>query len=151
MIMGTRNNALCLSILLLAITVTVQVWAGPSIQTSVKTILASQGKPFIDPQLLELVQELQSVFRYSSYELLSQDSLNLKLDRPGRVSLPGGRVLKITPKGIAGNRATLKLEILKRNRQVFNTVIKLRNGSSITVGGPKHRKGYLLFNISISF
>ena len=130
---------------------TTQGFAGPAIQTEVRTILASQGKPFIDPQLRGLVRELQSLFRYSSYELLSRKNLNLQLDKSGSVSLPGSRALKITPKGISGERATLNLEILKSNRQIFSTVIKLRNGSSITVGGPKHKNGYLLFNISISF
>ena len=149
--MRIRNIVLYLLILFFVSIAATEGWAGPPIQTKVRTILASQGKRSIDPQLRGLVQELQSIFRYSSYKLLSQDSLNLQLNKSGRVSLPGGRVLKITPKGISGNRATLNLEILKNNRQVFNTVIKLRNGSSITVGGPKHKNGYLLFNISISF
>jgi len=59
--------------------------------------------------------------------------------------------MKITPKGVSGNRATLKLEIFKKNRKIFQTVVQLRNKSSITVGGPKYRDGNLLFNIFNSF
>jgi len=125
--------------------------AGPVIDIRVKTILASQEGGGADPGLRSLTKDLQSVLRYSSYKVLGQNSLSLKLNEPGTVSLPGGRVLHITPQAISDGRATLKLEIYSGNRQTFQTVIKLRNNSSLTVGGPKHRGGSLLFNIYNSF
>ena len=126
-------------------------WAGPPIRINVKTILASQEAGGIDPNLRNLAKDLQSVFRYSSYELIGQNSLRLSLDKPGNVSLPGKRKMLITAEGISGGRATLKLEIYRGKRKNFQTVIRLRNKSSVTVGGPKFRNGYLLFNIYSSF
>jgi hypothetical protein len=73
------------------------------------------------------------------------------MNRSERISLPGGRMMSITLKGISGRRATLQLEIYKRKRQIFQTIIQLRNRSSVTVGGPEYRGGYLLFNIYNSF
>ncbi len=128
-----------------------QVWAGPIIHINIKTLLASQNAGPSSPQIKSLIQEYRTVLRYSSYKLLSQNRLNLKLNESGRVSLPGNRIMKITPKGITGNRASLKLEIYKKNRKIFQTVVQLRNRSSITVGGPKYRGGNLLFNIFNSF
>ena len=112
---------------------------------------SSQQAGSVDPHLQGLTRELQSVFRYASYTLLSEKSTTLKLKNAGSVSLPGGRVMRITPQGLSGNRVTLKLEIHKGKRQIFQTVIQLLNKSSLTVGGPKHKGGYLLFNISASF
>ena len=129
----------------------IESWAGPVIHIKVKTILASQESGGIDPSLRGLTQSFQPVFRYSSYQLLSQNRLDLDMNVPGSVSLPGNRVMKITPKAISGDRATLDLAIYARKRQIFQTVIKLLNKSSVTVGGPKHRGGYLLFNIFSSF
>jgi hypothetical protein len=116
-----------------------------------RTVLASNQGDYLDPGLGPLVEELRSVFRYSSYRLLGQNRLTLGLNETGTVPLPGKRVLRITPNGIAGNRAEMQLSILKNRRQIFNTVVQLRNGASVTVGGPKHKGGYLLFNIFASF
>ncbi len=117
----------------------------------VKTVLASQDSKFADPRLSALISELESVFRYSSYRLLSQDTMSLGMGKSGTASLPEGRMLKITPIRIQGNRVELQLAISQKNRQIFQTVIQLLNRGTITVGGPKYRGGYLLFNISNSF
>ena len=116
-----------------------------------KIVLASQDEEYIDPALSDLAKELQSVFRYSSYRLLGQDSMSLTMDQTGTASLPGGRSLKITPLETKGDRVTLRLEIIKDGRQIFQTNARLLNRSSITVGGPKYQGGYLLFNIFGSF
>jgi hypothetical protein len=116
-----------------------------------RTILASQGPEYLDPRLSSLLEELRSVFRYSSYRLLSEDSTNLGMGETCEVSLPGKRILKITPVQVTGDRVKLQLVILKKKKEIFQTVVKLRNKSSLTVGGPEYEDGYLLFNISTSF
>lgn len=121
------------------------------IDTTVKTVLASNGGNRIDPRLKSLTRELQSVFRYSSYELIAENRLKQKMNETGKVGLPGGRVLQITPMNINNNRLQMTLSILKGGSRIFNTVVQLRNGGSITVGGPEHQNGFLLFNISSSF
>ena len=125
--------------------------AAQPIDIVAKTVLASNEGEYLDPGLGPLVGELRSVFRYSSYRLLSRERLSLNLKQPGTVSLPGGHTLQIIPNGIAGNRVELQLSLTKGGRRVFNTVVQLRNRASVTVGGPKHRGGYLLFNIFASF
>lgn len=128
-----------------------QVWAVRPIHINIKTLLASQNAGPSSPRIKGLAQEYRSVLRYSSYKLLRQNRLNLHINESGRVPLPGNRIMIITPKGITGNRASLKLEIYRKKRNIFQTVIRLRNKSSITVGGPKYRGGNLLFNIFNSF
>lgn len=127
------------------------VRASEKVDVSVRTVLASQGSPFIDPELSGLVKELQSLFRYSAYRLLSKDRLSLNTLETGIVSLPGQRILRVTPTNIQGKRVELQLVILKKDKQIFETVIQLLNNGSIIVGGPKHQDGSLLFNISASF
>ena len=127
------------------------LFAAPDIGIRVKTILASQDSAYVDPQLKNLVGELKSVFRYTSYRLLSENRLRLQITQTGTVALPGNRILRITPTGIRGKRAELNLVILKNNRQIFQTSIQLLNRKSITIGGPRHKKGILLLNIFNSF
>lgn len=125
--------------------------ANQDVDIVVKTILASQGAEYLDPRLSDLVEELQSVFKYSSYRLLSEDSSNLGMGETREVSLPGKRTLKITPVQVTGDRIELQLGILKKEKNIFQTVVKLLNKSSLTVGGPEYEDGYLLFNVSASF
>jgi len=127
------------------------VWAKGNIAIDVKTVLASQESEYLDPRLSSLTKELQSIFRYSSYRLLSEDHVGLTMKETGTASLPGNRVLKITPMQVVEGRIELKLVILKKKKEIFQTIIKLLNHRSLTVGGPKHQDGVLLFNISASF
>jgi hypothetical protein len=138
-----------LSFLLALVSGTVS--AAPVMTVSVKTILATQDQPHLDSRLGDLIKELQSVFRYTAYRLLSSDQLRLGLNQTGSVPLPGKRTLKITPLRVKGNRAELRLEINKGRQNIFNTVVQLLNRASLTIGGPKHANGVLLFNISNSF
>jgi hypothetical protein len=125
--------------------------AAETVNIDLKTVLASNESDKIDPQIADLAQELQSVFRYSSYRLINHNKMALKPGQTGEAPLPGNRVITITVVQVDGNRANLKLRILKDNRQIFETVAELLNNRSLTVGGPKHQNGYLLFNITSSF
>jgi hypothetical protein len=149
--MTHKNLPVLFVLLIVACLLAVPVQAKQNVGVVVKTILASQGSEYLDPRLSSLVEELRSVFKYSSYRLLSEDSTNLGMGETCDVSLPGKKTLKITPVQVIGNRVELKLVILKKKQNIFQTVVKLRNKSSLTVGGPEYEDGYLLFNILASF
>lgn len=125
--------------------------AGNDINITVKTILASEKGNSVDPRLKGLVKELQSVFRYSSYDFLGEKGLRISLNKKGIVSLPGKRVMNIVARGIEGSRVVLEIEILENKNRIFQTVTKLNNNKSFTMGGPKYKEGNLLFNIFASF
>lgn len=125
--------------------------AASQVDISVKTILALQKQGAIDPSLKPHIRELSSVFRYGSYRLISAKNLRISIGNTGTVSLPGKRTLFITPKRLQGERAELLLKMNKNKKTVFRTRIQLLNNSSIIVGGPKYKKGDLIFKISNSF
>ena len=123
----------------------------PAVKIVVRTVLASQDSTSVDPRISALTRKLQSVFRYSSYRLISEENMHLRIGETGTVSLPGDRRLKITPLRVTGNRAELQLLIFKKESQIIKTRIQVLNHGSITVGGPVHKGGFLLFDISNSF
>lgn len=141
----------CTVFVSMLITQTGEVRAGTTIDLNIKTILASQKPGRDDPNLKRFTNRVKGVFSYSSYKLLSRDNLKLNQKSSGRISLPGNRSMKITSKGISGNRVTLQVEIFKNRKQIFQTVVHLLNDSEVTVGGPKHEDGNLLINIFASF
>ena len=125
--------------------------ASDGINIMVKTILASNQSEQVDAQCKPFIKDLQPVFRYSSYKCLRESEMILNMGNTGKAPLPGSRMMHITPIEQKGDRVKLRLEIFKKDKQVFQTVVQLLNGGTLTVGGPNHDDGVLLFNISGSF
>ena len=140
-------------VLILAVLILIPASArsGQNINITVKSILASEKGGSVDPKLKGIVSELQSVFKYSSYEFLGEKGLNISLNSKSTVTLPGQRVMNLFAKGIEGDRVVLEIEILNNNSRIVQTVLKLSNKKSVTIGGQEYRGGYLLFNIFASF
>lgn len=122
--------------------------AGNAARTNVRVIHASQGQNFIDSELKDLAEELGSVFKYTSYRLIKSKTMTLSNNQQGVVNLPDKRSLIVTPIKIGGKKIKYQINILKSGDQIFGTQILLKNQRSITIGGPKFKNGYLLFNIS---
>lgn len=122
--------------------------AEDTVKTHVRVIHASQGQNHIDPDLKDLAKELGSVFKYTSYKLISTKNMNLRNNQKGIVNLPGKRSLIVTPIKIGKEKIKYQIDIFKSGKQIFKTQILLNNKRSITIGGPKFKQGYLLFNIS---
>ncbi|MBF0376447.1 MAG: hypothetical protein HQK72_03085 [Desulfamplus sp.] len=127
-------------------------YAGDSVVSNIKVILASSEAPLdspkIDPTLKDISNQLQSVFKYTSYQLIDSHNMSIAYNTTGIVSLPDERTLEIVPGGMSGDRIKFTIRILKKNSPIFTTQILLKNGSSVTIGGPDYNNGYLLFNIS---
>lgn len=119
-----------------------------TVATHVKVIHASTGSNHIDPGLEEIVAQLRSVFTYTSYRLLSEKKLTLNFKQEGRVTLPGNRILVLTPVDLNKKKINYQIVILKNEKPIFKTQVLLQNNKSITIGGPKFEKGVLIFNIS---
>lgn len=137
-----------LSVLCFSMISQTDAMAAGTVVSRVRVIHASSGPFQVDPRLRDLEPELRSVFRYTSYRLLNEQAMNLGQNQTGRVSIPGGRVLELTPAGVVNGRIKYRISILKNRSRVFGTEILLLNGSSLTIGGPAFQNGFLLFNIS---
>ena len=118
------------------------------VKTRVRVIHAADGNHHIDAGLKDLATELGSVFRYTSYSLIQSKTMTLGYHQKGQVSLPGGRLLIVSPTSMDQQRIEYQINILKGKKRVFQTRIRLKNHGSITIGGPEYKNGYLLFNIS---
>jgi len=124
------------------------VLAGSQVLTNVKVIHASTGPEYVDPSLKKIIPELKSVFKYTSYRLLKNQSLALNFNKKGRVELPGKRTLIVMPTNVDGKRISYQITIRKNNDTILQTRARLKNNNSFTIGGPQFNNGYLLFNIS---
>ncbi len=123
------------------------VFANNTVSTDVKVILASTGDQEFDPGLEGIIHELQSVFKYTSYRLLSNQRFTLQFNQAGLVNLPGDRTLIVRPSEMDGKRIQYHIDIQKSSRSIFQTQVLLKDKSSITIGGPQLDDDVLLINI----
>lgn len=114
----------------------------------VESILAARQDAFVDPQLAHHIDELQSIFNFTSYRLLSSDHVDLSIGRSQTLTLPGSFRLTITLRNTYGNRADIALQMMQAQRMVFHTRIQLLNRGSLFIGGPDYRAGHLIIKIS---
>lgn len=142
-----RHIKVILLLIIITAVFTVPVLAKGRVKTKVKVIHASTRSNHIDPGLAPIISEIGSVFKYTSYRLISSDVMNLGVNQTGRVSLPGKRSLVLTPLPMKGKRIPYQINILKKKRSAFQTKVLLKNNSSVTIGGPAYKDGVLLFNI----
>ncbi|HCY84763.1 MAG TPA: hypothetical protein DHV36_06470 [Desulfobacteraceae bacterium] len=121
--------------------------AGTTYHTRVKVIHATKGKAGVDPGLEAIAREIGSEFNYTRFRRISEKAMSLSEGQKGRITLPGNRDLIITPTGSNGSRIQYHIRINAKGNPVFQTGVRLQNGSSVTIGGPRLKKGVILINI----
>lgn len=124
---------------------------GQSVSLQVQVIYAANQEGGVDSRLGALAENLKKTFRYSMYELLDAPKGSVALQEMWRATLPDNRSLEITP--TAAQETQYSLRVIVRNaagQPSINTVVRLRRGSTVLVGGPSHQKGVLIIAISAS-
>ena len=129
----------------------------------VRVVLASSAERGFDPALSNIHRQLSSLFGYSSYRLIDQQSFNLAFGEQGFMSLPGsrpgpripgfrgrftpgvrGRALEVTPLARVGDF----IEMRVRMEGVLDTRFRIRRGGTILIGGPSFGPGVLIVALS---
>ncbi len=120
------------------------------VQVRLRAIHASNAGSSVDPSLADLHKELGSLFSFTSYRLMRDETLALSLNRPVSISAHEGRiVLEATLVGMHKNMAEIRLRVVREGTEILNTQVRLFPGRTILVGGPRHLRGgvviYALF------
>jgi len=141
-----RRNAALMAGLLMLIAATPLAHAQEGVPILVQVILASNtGRGFKPPALSYTVKLLRSPYdKYSSFHLLKEERLVLPLQREGSVTLPGNRVLVVTPLRATGKGAEIEASIQGYMRSKF----LLRRGGTQFIGGLSEPGGDLLIAIT---
>ena len=98
-----------------------------------------------------LADNLQKTFRYSRYQLLDAPKGSVNLGQTWRTALPGERALEIAPTGVHDGQYSLNVRIVAPGGQApVNSVVRLKRGATVLVGGPSHQQGVLIIAISLN-
>jgi len=124
---------------------------GQTVSLQAQVIYAANQAGGVDSRLGNLADNLQKTFRYSMYQLLDTPKGSAALNETWRTGLPDNRSLEITPTAIKDGQYSLTVRVLGSDgKPSVNTVVRLRRGSTVLVGGPSHQKGVLIIAISAS-
>jgi hypothetical protein len=116
-----------------------------------RAIRASNVGQSIDPTLKDVYTELRSLFSFTSYRLLRENSFNLSLNQPVSISPRPELFSELTLVGHHETLVELRVKVVRKGREILNTQVRLSPGRIVLIGGPKLREGVIIYALSTSF
>ena len=119
----------------------------PAVQIEVGTVLASNKVKRIDQRLAGqgMQARLTQLFRYQSYELVSQEAQQIPMGQPSRFGLPADLELRVRAERVLdSNQVELRVELLDKEVALLDTVLTLGQQGRVVLGGRNHQGGVLL-------
>jgi hypothetical protein len=112
------------------------------VQVRLRAIHASNAGSGVDPSLRDLHKELGTLFSFTSYRLMREETLNLSLNHPASISAREGTiVLEVTLVRLHRGVAEVRIRVVREGSEILNTLVKLFPGRTVLVGGPRHLRG----------
>ena len=121
------------------------------VQTRIRTIEASNVGSSVDPSLRDVHDQLGSLFNFTSYRLLRDESVSLTLNKPYEISAHREVTLEITLMNQKKDTAEYRIRIRREASEILNTQVRLSSGRTVLVGGPKHGQGIVILALSARF
>ena len=115
------------------------------VSVELKIIHAHNKSKTIDPKIQALAHQLQKL-AFTGYTLKDEAVLSLELSAAGRMQLPNGEWLVVTPLALETD-GKLKLELAVEKLK-FKTTVAIAPGATLVVGGPAFDGGALIVAVS---
>jgi hypothetical protein len=113
----------------------------------VDEVIASDTGLGIDERLLPMGARLESLFRYTTYRLISHQIGRTECGRTTAFTLPGGWIVQVEPSAVNDDMIAMELMLFQGARPMMTTDVKLRNHGVLIVGGPHYQQGMLIIPI----
>jgi len=122
------------------------------VQTRVRVIQASNTGSTTANSLKDVHGQIGSLFNFSSYQLLKDETVTLSPNRPVEIPTHPGASLQLElTKKPKKDVAEIRVRIKREGSEILNTLLKLSPGKTVSIGGPKHGDGTIILNITARF
>jgi hypothetical protein len=118
------------------------------VQVRVRVMEASNVGSGIDSSLRDLHDQLGSLFSFSSYRLLKDESVSLSPNQSVSLSVPPERTLELTLINQHRVTAEIRVKITRQGRDLLTTLVRIAPGKSVSIGGPKRGEGTIIVALS---
>ena len=113
----------------------------------VDEVIAADTGEGIDQRLLPMGGRLESLFRYTTYRLVSHQVGRTECGRTAAFTLPGGWIVHVEPSAVRDDMIAMELMLFQGARPMMTTDVRLRNHGMLIVGGPHYQQGMLIIPI----
>ena len=116
---------------------------------AVPVVAASATKEFDSNLNPDLKEQLTRAFSYSSYQLVQRVSRKVQWGKREDFTLPGGRLLQISPREYTNHRIALQIMLMEGSAPspFMNAALWLPNNGTIFYGGRRYQDGVLIIRI----
>ena len=121
------------------------------IPVRMRVIQASNVGQSIDPSLNDVHKELGSLFTFTSYRLLREETLSLSPNQPVTITAHPGRFMQVTLVGLQRDAAKLRVRVIREGKDILDTQVRLSPGRTVLIGGPRHGEGVVIYAVSARF
>lgn len=119
----------------------------PAVEVRIGAVIASNSGRSFDPRLVALRQQFDSLFPYTSYQLVKEERQRVAWGAKASFDIPGGRYVIVIPREFRSGRIAMKVLVLEGARPIVDTSLALRNHGTLLVGGPRQSNGVLILSI----
>lgn len=119
----------------------------PAVEVRIGAVFASNSGRNFDPRLVALRQQFNSLFPYTSYQLVKEERRRVAWRGKASFDIPGGRYVIVIPREYRSGRIAMKVLVLEGARPIVDTSLALRNHGTLLLGGPRHSNGVLILSI----
>jgi hypothetical protein len=113
----------------------------------VDEVIAADTGEGIDERLLPMGGRLESLFRYTTYRLISHQVDRTECGRTAAFTLPGGWIVHIEPSAVRDDMIAMELMLFQGARPMMTTDVRMRNHGMLIIGGPHYQQGMLIIPI----
>jgi hypothetical protein len=113
----------------------------------VDEVIAADTGEGIDERLLPMGGRLESLFRYTTYRLVSHQVGRTECGRSAAFTLPGGWIVHVEPSAVRDNMIAMELMLFQGARPMMTTDVRMRNHGMLIIGGPHYQQGMLIIPI----
>jgi hypothetical protein len=113
----------------------------------VDEVIAADTGEGIDERLLPMGGRLESLFRYTTYRLISHQVGRTECGGRAAFTLPGGWIVHLEPSAVRDDMIAMELMLFQGARPMMTTDVRMRNHGMLIIGGPHYQQGMLIIPI----
>jgi hypothetical protein len=116
----------------------------------IDTVLAADTNEGIDSRVKPMMPKLKGLFSFTTYSLVNSQEGDTECGKMVAFTLPGGKILHVQPRAVDGDMIAMEIVLFDGTRPMMTTDLKLKNGGTLIVGGPRYEQGMMFMSIGAS-
>lgn len=127
--------------------------ASARVSVQVMVVHATNQGNRIDPRLTDILQNLRAMpfSQFTSFTLLTEDTVQLQDGGLGVIDLAGGRKLKLDLLSHDDEQAKLRVRLIKDDTKLLDATISVHRNRMFTFAGPRYDEGFLILPVSVRY